>query len=106
MAILPILQFPDPRLKEKSAPVTGVTAGVSTFIDDLLETMRAFPGCVGIAAPQIGNQSRIVAVDVSVHRRGGQEENHGLLVLANPEILAMGGKHLLRGASLTMTDYT
>src|SRR3989304_1644171 len=67
MAILPILQFPDPRLKEKSAPVTGVTAGVSAFIDDLLETMRAFPGCVGIAAPQIGNQSRIVAVDVSVH---------------------------------------
>src|SRR4030067_2152551 len=65
MAILPILKFPDPRLKEKSAPVTGVTAEVSAFIDDLLETMRASPGCVGIAAPPVGRSSRIIVVDVS-----------------------------------------
>ena len=64
MAILPILKFPDPRLKEKSAPVTGVTAEVSAFIDDLLETMRTSPGCVGIAAPQVGMPSRIIVVDV------------------------------------------
>src|SRR4030067_3469111 len=106
MAILPILRFPDPRLKEKSAPVTGVTAEVSAFIDDLLGTMRAFPGCGGIAAPQVGNQSRIVAVDVSVHRRGSQEENHGLLVLVNPEILAMGGKQLVREGCMSVPDYT
>jgi len=106
MAILPILQFPDPRLKEKSAPVTGVTAEVSSFIDDLLETMRASPACVGIAAPQVGNASRIIAVDVSAHRRGGQEENHGLLVLVNPEILAMGGKQLIREGCMSVPDYT
>jgi peptide deformylase len=106
MAVLPILQFPDPRLKEKSSPVTGVTAEVSAFIDDLLETMRAFPGCVGIAAPQVGNPSRIVAVDVSVHRRGSQEENHGLLVLVNPEVLAMGGKQLVREGCMSVPDYT
>lgn len=106
MAILPILQFPDPRLKEKSAPVTGVTAEVSAFIDDLLETMRASPGCVGIAAPQVGMASRIIVVDVSAHRRGGQEENHGLLVLVNPEILAMGGKQLVREGCMSVPDYT
>jgi len=106
MAILPILQFPDSRLKEKSAPVTGVTAEVSAFIDDLLETMRASPGCVGIAAPQVGMASRIIVVDVSAHRRGGQEENHGLLVLVNPEILARGGKQLVREGCMSVPDYT
>jgi peptide deformylase len=106
MAILPILRFPDPRLKEKSAPVTGVTAEVSAFIDDLRETMRASPGCVGIAAPQVGMSSRIIVVDVSAHRRGGQEANHGLLVLVNPEILAMGGKQLVREGCMSVPDYT
>ncbi len=106
MAILPILKFPDPRLKEKSAPVTGVTAEVSAFIDDLLETMRTSPGCVGIAAPQVGMSSRIIVVDVSTHRRGGQEANHGLLVLVNPEILAMGGKQLVREGCMSVPDYT
>jgi peptide deformylase len=106
MAILPILQFPDPRLKETSPPVTGVTADVSAFIDDLLETMRASPGCVGIAAPQVGMASRIIVVDVSTHRRGGEEENHGLLVLVNPEILAMGGKQLVREGCMSVPDYT
>ena len=106
MAILPILQFPDARLKEKSSPVTGVTAEVSAFIDDLLETMRASPGCVGIAAPQVGMLSRIIVVDVSGHRRGGQEENHGLLVLVNPEILARGGKQLVREGCMSVPDYT
>jgi len=106
MAILPILQFPDSRLKEISSPVTGVTAEVSAFIDDLLETMRASPGCVGIAAPQVGFLSRIIVVDVSGHRRGGQEENHGLLVLVNPEILAKGGKQLVREGCMSVPDYT
>ncbi len=106
MAILPILQFPDPRLKEKSSPVAGVTAEVSAFIDDLLETMRASPGCVGIAAPQVGRHSRIIAVDVSGHRRGCEEENHGLLVLVNPEILAKGGKQLVREGCMSVPDYT
>ena len=106
MAILPILQFPDPGLKEKSPPVTGVTTEVSAFIDDLLETMRASPGCIGIAAPQVGMLSRIIVVDVSGHRRGGQEENHGLLVLVNPEILARGGKQLVREGCMSVPDYT
>lgn len=106
MAILPILTFPDPRLKEKSEPVPVVSAEVRSFVDDLLETMRASPGCVGIAAPQVGVPRRIIAVDVSAHRRGGQEENHGLLVLVNPEILAMGGKQLVREGCMSVPDYT
>ncbi len=106
MAILPILQFPDPRLKETSDPVAVVSDEVYSFVEDLLETMRASPGCVGIAAPQVGVSRRIIAVDVSTHRRGSQEENHGLLVLVNPEILAMGGKQLVREGCMSVPDYT
>ena len=63
MAVLPVRIFPDPVLKEKAAPVEGVTAEVAAFIDDLLETMRCSPGGVGIAAPQVGMLRRIVIVD-------------------------------------------
>src|SRR3970282_1336942 len=106
MAVLPIRIFPDPVLKAKSAPVEGVTAEVSAFVDDLLETMRSSPGGVGIAAPQVGMPLRIVIVDVSAHRRGSQEQNHGLLILLNPEILAMGGNRIVRGGRCTLPHYT
>lgn len=106
MAILPILTFPDPVLKEKSAPVVRITPELSAAIDDLLDTMRASPGGVGISAPQVGLLRRIVVVDVSAHRRGGQEENHGLLVLVNPEILARGGRQIVREGCMSIPDYT
>jgi peptide deformylase len=106
MAVLPIRVFPDPVLQEKSSPVPGVTAEVSAFVDDLLETMRNSAGGVGIAAPQVGKTWRIIIVDVSAHRRGGREPNHGLLVLVNPEILAMGGKQVVREGCMSVPDYT
>jgi peptide deformylase len=106
MAVLPIHVFPDPVLKERAAPVEGVTADVSSFIDDLLETMRCSPGGVGIAAPQVGMLWRIVIVDVSAHRRGSQDQNNGLQILLNPEILAMGGKQIVREGCMSVPDYT
>jgi peptide deformylase len=106
MAVLPIRVFPDPVLKEKAAPVEFVSAEVSAFIGDLVETMRSSPGGVGIAAPQVGVSQRIIVVDVSAHRRGGQEQNHGLLALVNPEILAMGGKQVVREGCMSIPDYT
>jgi peptide deformylase len=106
MAILPILKFPDPLLKEKSAPVDVVTPELSAVIDDLLDTMRSSPGGVGISAPQVGVLKRIVTVDVSDHRRGSREENHGLLVLINPEILAKGGRQIIREGCMSIPDYT
>jgi peptide deformylase len=106
MAVLPIRVFPDPVLKEKSAPVEGVTAEVSALVADLIDTMRNSPGGVGISAPQVGEPRRVIVVDVSGHRRGGQEPNHGLLVLVNPEILAMGGKQIVREGCMSIPDYT
>ena len=106
MAVLPIRLFPDPVLKEKAAPVAGITAEVSALVGDLVETMRSSQGGVGISAPQVGELYRILVVDVSAHRRGGQEQNHGLLVLVNPEILAMGGKQIVREGCMSIPDYT
>ncbi|MBE0569010.1 MAG: peptide deformylase [Deltaproteobacteria bacterium] len=106
MAVLPIRVFPDPALKEKAAPVEGATQELSTFIDDLLDTMRNSPGGVGIASPQVGMPLRIIIVDVSDHRRGSREPNHGLLVLLNPEILAMGGRQIVREGCMSVPDYT
>ena len=106
MAVLPIRLFPDPVLKERSSSVDGVTAEVSVLVADLVETMRSSPGGVGISAPQVGELRRIIVVDVSGHRRGGQEQNHGLLVLVNPEILAMGGKQIVREGCMSIPDYT
>ena len=106
MAVLPVRVFPDPALKEKASPVEGATAEVSAFLDDLLETMRNSPGGVGIAAPQVGVPLRVIIVDVSAHRRGGREQNHGLLVLLNPEILAMGGAQIVREGCMSVPDYT
>ncbi|MEW6721517.1 MAG: peptide deformylase [Thermodesulfobacteriota bacterium] len=105
MAVLPIRVFPDPILKEKASPVED-PAAVTEFIDDLIETMRHSPGGVGIAAPQVGTPLRIIVVDVSGHRRGGKEANHGLLALLNPEILAMGGEQIVREGCMSVPDYT
>ncbi len=106
MAILPILKFPDPLLQQKSAPVALVSPDLSDVIGDLLDTMRASPGGVGISAPQVGVLKRIVAVDVSASKRGAQVENHGLLILINPEILAKGGRQIVREGCMSIPDYT
>ncbi|GIT39639.1 MAG: hypothetical protein Ct9H300mP8_08350 [Gammaproteobacteria bacterium] len=64
MAQLNILEFPDPRLRQKALPVARVTSGITELIDDMLETMYAAPG-IGLAATQVDVHKRIVVVDVS-----------------------------------------
>ncbi len=103
MAVLDILKYPDPRLKQESAPVTGFDDGLRSFIADLEETMRAGPGGVGIAAPQVGDFRRIAIVDVSARPK---IPNHGRLVLINPEILEWEGMVKGREGCLSVPDFT
>jgi peptide deformylase len=86
--------------------VERVTPELSATIDDLVDTMRVSPGGVGISAPQVGVLKRVVAIDVSASKRGAQVENHGLLVLVNPEILAKGGRQVVREGCMSIPDYT
>ncbi len=78
MALLPILQFPDPRLHTVAKPVAEVDDRIRQLVRDMAETMYAAPG-VGLAATQVDVHERVVVIDVS-------EEGDDLLVLINPEI--------------------
>ncbi len=75
---------------------------IKTFVKNLEETLRSFPGCVGIAAPQVGRFERIVLVDTS-HKP--QHTNHGFLVLINPKITFCEGSSLGREGCLSVPDY-
>jgi peptide deformylase len=64
MAILPIVRFPDPRLRAVAEPVEHFDADLRRLADDLLDTMRAAPG-VGITAPHVGLLRRLVVLELS-----------------------------------------
>lgn len=103
MAVLPILVYPDERLKQVSTPVTAFDDDLHRFLSDFEDTMRASPGCVGLAAPQIDYFKRIVIVDVSAKPK---IHHHGHLLLINPEIIARDGESLGREGCLSVPDYT
>ena len=81
MAIRTILHYPDPRLRERGAPIAEINAEVKKLVDDMAETMYAAPG-VGLAATQIGVALQLFVIDVA-----GEDEPSDLRVFINPEIL-------------------
>jgi len=83
MAILDILEFPDPRLRTKASLINNVDGKLAKFADDMLETMYAAPG-VGLAASQVNFHKRLIVIDVT-------EEKKSPLILINPEILTQEG---------------
>ena len=83
MAILEILEFPDPRLRTIAKPVNDITDDIRRLAEDMLETMYAAPG-VGLAATQVNQHKRLVVIDVS-------EEKDQPLVFINPQITTLAG---------------
>ena len=82
MAVLDILEFPDPRLRTVAKPVEVVDDALRSLIDNMIETMYAASG-VGLAANQVGISSRLIVVDL-----GFREEKHDPLIIVNPVITA------------------
>lgn len=82
MAILEILEYPDPRLRTKAKKVVEVNASIAKLADDMLETMYDAPG-VGLAATQVNVHKQVIVIDVS-------EEKNSPLVFINPEIKVVG----------------
>lgn len=78
MALLPILRFPDPRLKKIAAPVTKIDDSIRRLAADMAETMYEAPG-IGLAATQVDVHKRVVVIDVS-------EDKSDLRVFVNPEL--------------------
>jgi peptide deformylase len=105
MAVQAILKYPHPLLKKLTRKVDEVDAEIHGLIQDLIDTMRAGPGSVGVAAPQIGVCLRVCVVDVSKSRHG-QDNNHGLLAMVNPEIVASSGTAIMREGCMSVPDYT
>ena len=80
---LTILEYPDPRLRTKAAPVQAVDDELRQLIDDMIETMYAANG-IGLAATQVNVHQRLLVIDVS-------EERDRPMTFINPEILARSG---------------
>ena len=105
MAVREILLYPDPRLKMVAQPVAARGADVDALAQDLVDTMVAAGHSVGVAAPQIGESRRVVVVDVSKSKLG-RDNNHGLLVMINPEIIEQAGQETMREGCMSVPDYT
>jgi peptide deformylase len=104
MAVRPVVRLPDPVLKQRAKEVLRVDAAAQELARDLLDTMRASPACVGLAAPQIGVSLRAFAVDVTGHKKA--RSCHGEFVLFDPEVLLSHGPLLAREGCMSVPDLT
>jgi len=84
MALLPILEFPDPRLRTVAEPVTEFNDELRQLVKDMFETMYDAPG-IGLAATQINVHQRIITIDTS-------EEKNEPLVVINPQFEVLSGE--------------
>ena len=97
MAILKILEFPDPRLRTKAVPVEQVNNELRVLIDDMFETMYQAPG-IGLAATQVDVHQRLLVADVSADKTAPY-------VLINPQILEMDGVAVAEEGCLSVPGY-
>ncbi|RMF95136.1 MAG: peptide deformylase [Gammaproteobacteria bacterium] len=98
MAILKILEYPDPRLRTRAAPVEAVDEDIRRLAADMLETMYAAPG-IGLAATQVDVHKRLLVLDIS-------EDRSQPLCLINPEILEADGCAAGEEGCLSVPGYT
>lgn len=105
MAVRCIITYPDPILKQVSAPVESVDESVTAILEDLIDTMLDAGHSVGVAAPQIGILRRVVVVDVSKSKLG-KDNCHGLLEMINPNIIERSGSRVMREGCMSVPDYT
>jgi len=103
MAIREVIQYPDALLKQICAPAQP--GDVDRVVADLLDTMRSFDHCVGLAAPQIGEPVRIAAIDLTGHPK--VEDPHGLVVMVNPKVTVRSAEtEIRREGCLSLPDLT
>jgi peptide deformylase len=97
MALLNILEYPDPRLKKVATPVTSFTPEIERLVADMAETMYAAPG-VGLAATQVDVHKRIIVIDIS-------DTKDQLRVFVNPELVAAEGEAECEEGCLSVPGY-
>jgi peptide deformylase len=100
MAILDVLQFPDPRLRRRSEPIEKITDELRQLAADMLETMYDEPG-IGLAAPQVGVPLRLVVLDTEWTE---EDAERSPLVLVNPELVEHEGRIVWTEGCLSVPD--
>ena len=97
-----VLLYPDRALKQVAAPAQAAEG--ERVGRDLVDTLRSYPGCVGLAASQLGELYRVIAVDVSEHPKA--VSSNGLLILSNPRVVESEGSEVAREGCLSTPDLT
>jgi peptide deformylase len=101
--VKPVRRLPDRVLKDPSGELESVEAA-EPLITDLIDTMRASPACVGLAAPQLGVSARAFVIDVSGHPKSSI--SHGLIAMINSTVLEWEGREVGREGCMSVPDLT
>ena len=96
MAVIPIRVFPEPVLRQKAKCVRTIDGSIQKLIGDMIETMHAVPGRVGLAAPQVGVSLRVIVIGIP------EKED---IILVNPEIVQRTGERLVDEGCLSIPGY-
>ncbi len=96
MALLSILEFPDPRLRTRAQPVQAFDAGLERLVADMFETMYAAPG-IGLAATQVNVHRQLIVMDASAEKNEPQ-------VYINPQILEREGEEVTEEGCLSVPN--
>jgi peptide deformylase len=99
-----VLRAPSAILSQPAADVDPAAADVAIVVADLISTMRVSPGCVGLAAPQIGVPLNVFVVDVSTHPK--TRTSHGLIALCNARVVTGSQWRAGREGCLSVPDLT
>jgi peptide deformylase len=103
MAVRAVLRMPHPALKRRCREI--VDAGeIERIAGDLVDTMTASPRCVGVAAPQLGEEVRMAVIDVTGHAKA--RSCAGRVVLVNPVVVGREGDRIGREGCLSVPDFT
>jgi peptide deformylase len=97
MAILEILHYPDPRLRNEALPVEEVNREIKQLVKDMFETMYDAPG-IGLASIQVNVSKRVIVVDIS-------EDHDQPLCFINPEIVSKDGEEEMDEGCLSVPGF-
>ncbi|MDA8197015.1 MAG: peptide deformylase [Actinomycetota bacterium] len=104
MAVREVIGVGDHRLSSRARRVEAFDSDLKELLADLIDTMRVSPGCVGLAANQIGDDRSVFVIDVANARR--VKTYSGLIVAVNPEIVSLDGLVELREGCMSVPDFT
>jgi peptide deformylase len=102
--VLEVVRAPDLVLSRAGSVVDPTSAEVVQLAADLVATMRVSPGCVGLAAPQVGVSAKVFCVDVTQHPK--TRGHHGTVVLCNAEVVSASRNEKAREGCMSVPDLT